>query len=107
VSRDAPPPLPGGYTVGDKVFFTGTSWTSSRGYKLVHGQQGEVTGPYTDENGEEGVAVLFPGNTGSIDCLLNLVRRRCAAPAPTPHPPLAPERARHILTRSALLHAHR
>ena len=39
VSRDAPPPLPGGYTVGDKVFFTGTSETFPSGNKLVHGQQ--------------------------------------------------------------------
>ena len=87
MSRDAPPPLPGGYKMGEKIFFTGTSHTLDDGYKVLHSQQGKVTGPFTCEDGEEGVAVLFPGNTGSIDCLLNLVRRRRAAPAPTPHPP--------------------
>ena len=38
VSRDAPPPLPGGYKVGKKVLFTGASETVSTGDKLVHGQ---------------------------------------------------------------------
>ena len=28
---DAPPPLPGGYKVGEKVFFTGSSHTFSNG----------------------------------------------------------------------------
>ena len=43
MSRDAPPPLPGGYTVGEKVFYTDSSDTFDDGNKVVHGQQGEVT----------------------------------------------------------------
>ena len=90
VSRDAPPPLPGGYTVGDKVFFTGTSKTFASGNKLVHGQQGEVTGPATLEGYiSKGVRVLFPGNKDSINCYLTSVRRLRAASAaaapPAPH----------------------
>ena len=43
VSRDAPPPLPGGYTVGERLFFTTDSETFPSGNKVAHGQQGEVT----------------------------------------------------------------
>ena len=90
MSRDAPPPLPGGYKLGEKVFYSGTSWTAPNGEKLVHGQQGEVVGPATDEDGEEGVAVLFPGNKGSVECYLTNVRRLCSAPAAHPHAYVAP-----------------
>ena len=76
MSRDAPPPLPGGYTVGEKVFFTGTNQTFPSGDKLVHGQQGEVVGPATLETHKgKCVAVRFPGNKGRVDCYLNMVRR--------------------------------
>ena len=90
VSRDAPPPLPGGYKMGEKIFFTGTSHTLDDGYKVLHSQQGEVTGPFTCEDGEEGVAVLFPGNKGSVECYLTNVRRLCSAPAAHPHAYVAP-----------------
>ena len=87
--------LPGGYKVGDKVFFTGAGRTWVGGDKLVHGQQGEVAGPITNETHKgKGVAVLFPGNKGWVDCYLTEVRRRRAAPAPpplpTPHAYVAP-----------------
>ena len=86
VSRRAPPALPGGYTAGDKVFFTGLSQTFPTGNKLVHGGQGEVAGPATGKDGEEGVAVRFPGNKGSIECHVTEVRRLRAAPAAAPTP---------------------
>ena len=82
-------PLPGGYTVGDKVFFTGSSWTRPNGDKLVHGKQGEVTGPGTGK-WTEGVKVRFPGNKDSINCYLTSVRRPRAAPAAHPHAYVAP-----------------
>ena len=73
--------------MGDKVFFTGTSWTSSRGYKLMHGQQGEVMGPITREPHKgQGVAVCFRGNKRHMDCLLTEVRRLRAAPTAPPCP---------------------
>ena len=85
VSRDAPPPLPGGYKVGEKVFFTGASETFPSGDKIMHGQQGEVVGPATSETHKgKGVSVLFPGNKDSVQCLLTEVRRlRASAPPPS------------------------
>ena len=83
--------LPGGYAVGDKVFFTGASYTFSDGDKVVHGQQGEVVGPATNESVKgKAVAVRFPGNKGDVDCYLDTVRRPRAAPAAHPHAYVAP-----------------
>ena len=67
--------VPGGYTVGEKVFYTGTSETFPSGYKLVHGQQGVVMGPATAETYKgKGVAVRFHGYKGNIACYLVQVR---------------------------------
>ena len=53
-------PLPGGYRVGEKVFYTWPNRTFADGDKVVHGQQGEVVGPATGENTKgKGVAVRF------------------------------------------------
>ena len=94
VSRQPPPPLPGGYTVGEKLFYTGASQTISNGDKLVHGGQGEVMGPGTGERYKgKGVRVLFPGNTDSVNCFLTSVRRLRAASAATP-PACAPHARR-------------
>ena len=81
VSRDAPPPLPGGYPVGERLFFTGASQTFPSGEKVVHGQQGEVTGPATGSHKGKGVCVLFPGNKDNVECPLTKVRRFRAASA--------------------------
>ena len=81
--------LPGGYKMGEKVFFTGSSETVSNGDKLVHGQRGEVVGPATVESIKgKGVRLLFPGNKGDVDCFLTDVRRLSAASAASPrlHP---------------------
>ena len=88
-ASDPPPPLPGGYTVGDKVFYTAASQTWEHGgatYKVVHGQPGEVVGPTPLESVKgKGVGVRFPGNACSINCFLTQVRRlRAASAATTP-----------------------
>ena len=47
LSSEPPPPLPGGYAVGDTVLYTGHSgvrYTFASGQKLTRGQEGEVTG---------------------------------------------------------------
>ena len=90
VSRDAPPPLQGGYKVGEKVFYTGASKTLPSGDKYVQGQQGEVAGPATLERYQgfvvryKGLVVHFPGNRGIVACWLTEVRRLRAASAATP-----------------------
>ena len=110
-ASDPPPALPGGYTVGEKVFYTGPNETLSTGDKVVHGQQGEVKGPATLEGYiGNGVSVLFPGNKGLVSCFLTYVRRLRAASAPPPQPPPAcapptqrrcPVRSGHSLCRGA------
>ena len=92
--RDPPPPLPGGYKVGEKVFFTGANQTVSTGNKLVHGQQGEVTGPGTGEDGDKRVSVRFPGNKAGTNCLLTQVWSAASAPPPLPSPACAPHTRR-------------
>eukprot|EP00964_Phaeocystis_antarctica_P052215 scaffold30550_cov66-Phaeocystis_antarctica.AAC.7 len=79
VSRNAPPPLPGGYKVGEKVFFTAASQTLPNGDKLVHGQQGEVTGPATVEI-HKGKGVNLPLHVGPPP-----PRRLRRHPPPDPH----------------------
>ena len=61
------PLLPGGYEVGEKVFFTGASQTLSNGDKVMHGQQGKVTGACTSKALKgKGVNLRFPGNKGLV-----------------------------------------
>ena len=93
VSQEPPPPLPGGYTVGEQVYLTGAGKTFEDGGRVVHGEQGEVVGPATSESHKgKGVAVRFPGNKDAIQCFLTSVRRgrRHAAThsSPSPEQPL-------------------
>ena len=83
LSHEPPPPLPGGYTVREQVYFTGAGVTLENGDRLEHGKQGEVVGPATSYKGK-GVDVRFPGNKGAISCwLTNVRRRRRRAATPT------------------------
>ena len=76
LSRTVPPPLPGEYDVGEKVFYTGASLTFPSGNAVTYGQAGEVTGPTTlDAFASEGLKVMFPGNKSSITCLLTSLSR--------------------------------
>ena len=91
LSREPPPPLPGGYTVGEQVYFTGKGHTFKDGDRVVHGEQGEVVGPATLESHKgKGVEVRFPGNKRTVDCYLISVRhrRRRAATHSSPPPQL-------------------
>ena len=77
-------PLLGGYKVHDQVFFTGVNQTFPNGDKLVHGQQGEVSGPGTGDEVRTHVAVRFPGNKGNVECPRTSVRRLRAASTANP-----------------------
>ena len=92
------------------MFYTGLSLTVSTGDKVVHGQQGEVTGPATAESHKgKGVNVLFPGNKGTLDCCLTMVRRLPAASTCAPHTRRCPRptRPRDSLCRGAPAHTAR
>ena len=91
VSREPPPPLPGGYVPGEQVYFTGSSETLASGNRGEHGKQGEVVGPATSESHKgKGVKVHFPGNKEAINCSLTDVRRCRCRSAAQPHLPAEP-----------------
>ena len=91
VSRQPPPSLPGGYTVGEQVYFTGAGKTFESGDRLEHGKQGEVVGPAASESTKgKGVKVHFPGNKEAINCSLTDVRRCRCRSAAQPHLPAEP-----------------
>ena len=88
LSRTPPPPLPGGYAVGEKVYFTGMSMTFEDGDKLTHGQSGEVVGPANRADGQARLAMRFPGNKGDVECSLTQLSREPPPPLPgAPQPP--------------------
>ena len=83
LSRTAPPALPGGYQVGEWLYFTGSSRTFSIGNRLVHGAQGEVVGPSTrDTHRSNSLAIKFDGNMSNIECPLTSLSRTAPPPLP-------------------------
>merc|ERR1712196_83762 len=60
------PKIPGGYKVGDRIYFSGEVQTFSNGDKLAWAQQGEIVGRSTfgDGSDERRVKVLMDGNQG-------------------------------------------
>ena len=68
------PPLPGGYKVGEKLYFIGARETVSTGDRVVHGEQGEVMGPGTGELASQ-LAIKFPNNKGNVGCSLDNLSR--------------------------------
>ena len=82
VSRSPPPPLPGGYKIGDELYYIGAN--EANGTRLVHGQLGEVLGPRT--GGEEPMlSMMFPGKEdkyGGIGCPLYALSRSRPPPLP-------------------------
>ena len=71
VSPKPPPPLPGGYKVGEQVYYVGASQTHKNGRRYDHGMQGEVVGPAL---AGKGVTVLVPGDKRGIFCEITEVR---------------------------------
>ena len=81
LSRSPPPPLPGGFSLGEKLYWNGRSEIFPSGNRLVHGKQGEVMGP--DDNGDPNrLNVHFPGNKDGVRCQLTKLNR--APPPPLP-----------------------
>ena len=95
LSRAPPPPLPGGYAVGETVYFTGESQTVANGDKVTHGGSGEVMGHpperraplrqgrERDVPGEQGQRQLLPHRTSAMpsrDARARRARARARAP---------------------------
>ena len=62
LSRTAPPPLLGGYHLGEQLFFTGSSQDTATVDRLVHGQRGEVVGPADAASSHAAPRVGWPGH---------------------------------------------
>ena len=80
LSRSPPPPLPGGYTVGEKLYYIGSSETFESGNRVVHGEQGEVMGPSMMYEGR--LMIKFPNNKGTVGCSLDALSRSPPPPLP-------------------------
>ena len=75
--------LPGGYALGEKLYFIGPTGPTDNGDRLVHDEQGEVMGPGTDAN-EGRLLIKFPNNNGNVATIDEcLVRRRLLLPGGT------------------------
>ena len=74
--------MPGGYTVGEKLYYLGESQTWDDGDQLTHGQAGEVTGqpPSDDPNFGEFLSVMFPDMEGILLCKLDEISRTPPTP---------------------------
>ena len=65
--------LPGGYRVGDTIFYVGTNAKLSNGDRVQYGEEGEIIGPATFDNR---VAVKFTANKVMVNCYLTTLSRR-------------------------------
>jgi len=88
VSRDAPPPLPGGYMQGgrESVLHGGEPYLSERQQARARpaGRGDEARQRNCDATKGKGLSVRFPGNMGNVNCYLATVRRLSAASAASP-----------------------
>ena len=76
LGRAPPPPLPGGYALGERVVYVAEDYTFASGNKLTRGAAGEVMGPTAVEHvAGKGLSVLFPGNKSTVACELADLRR--------------------------------
>ena len=76
LSTSPPPPLPGGYQIGDTLFFTAEDFTAPNGEQVACGQEGKVMGPASLETHKgKGLAMYFQGNKGNLACLLTELSR--------------------------------
>jgi len=72
-----PASIPGGHTLGERIYWCGTAWSFSDGYRLEFGQEGEVAGctSVCDGMDHERVAVHFKGNKQPIAMRLAEISR--------------------------------
>ena len=76
LSRSPPPPLPGGFSIGQKVYYTGDSKTLASGNRIAYGEQCEIMGPAdSDEPKPDQLNVQFPGRDRHVNMLLSSLSR--------------------------------
>ncbi|EOD23003.1 hypothetical protein EMIHUDRAFT_195509 [Emiliania huxleyi CCMP1516] len=75
LTRDPPPPLPGGFAPDDLVYYNGSSYSFDNGDVLIFGERGTVVGPPTLASHAEGLTVLFDGNKRDYQLFLNQLSR--------------------------------
>ena len=97
LSRAPPPPLPGGYAVGERVYFTAVGYKAPNGDTWTPGEAGEVTGPVNDEDRGVMIMVKFPINDRSVGCFLTTLSRAPPRPDTTSGPSRQRERLRRQL----------
>ena len=97
----APGALPGGYAMGEGVFYCGETQAAGMGYRWEHGAAGQVTGA-----GFRGdLMVQFGGNKVPVACLLAQLSREWPPP-PTSLLPPAPSIAEHAYLPGGLEVGH-
>ena len=87
LSANRPKPLPGGYSVGEMLYFTGGSQTANNGDRWVPGKQGKVMGPATGKLEGKGLSVYFDGNKGNLICYLTALSRDAPSYPSADHSP--------------------
>jgi hypothetical protein len=76
----SPPTLPGGYTVGSRVYWAGKPQTLSSGDTLTQGLEGEVVGrafQRFDGKDDERMLVLFQGHCHNTPVHVRAISREC------------------------------
>jgi len=80
VGRAPAPPLPGGLSAGEQVYFIGEGYRFDNGDRILHGMLGTVAGP--SHFADEAVAVEFEGNVGNNGVYSYLLSREKPAAQP-------------------------
>ena len=73
LSYSPPPPLPGGFSIGEKLYYTGGNYFFDNGDRLLPHEQGEVMGPSTSVEGQ--LMLKFPKNKRTVKCRVDELSR--------------------------------
>ena len=80
-----PPPLPGGFSVGQQVFFRGVRQRLLSGDRVGDNRPGEVVGASSIDPATR-VAVRFPDNVNATDCHVDTLSTAPPEPGRSPRP---------------------
>lgn len=81
LTRDVPSILPGGFRVGEMLYYIGASETLPNGDYVQHGGLGEVIGPATVKSHRgKGLRMAFPGTHGAVNCPIAELSREAPKP---------------------------